>query len=208
MKSRHLLFIFLVILVLVSCKGKEDLPNYYVDAEILRYCWFPEGSYWIYQLDSSSTVFDSVYLSNGTRRLIEAESNDYFFESYAYTLNVSGQSRRQAISALPLDPSGESILSELVESYSNSSVKQYDYLLFEYSGGGETLGIHPSPFKTHHDSISIEGTTYFDALQVSVNPAQAADWTYDIIWVKDIGIARRSMRDGTTWNLIRYHINR
>ena len=197
-----------MILVLLSCKGKEDIPVYYVDKEMLRYCWFPDGSYWIYQLEGSPTVFDSVSLASSISRLVEAESNDYFFESYAYNLNVSGQNRRQAISALPLDRTGESMLFELIESYSNSSLEQHDYLLFEYSSGEETLGIHPAPFKTHLDSMTIEGTTYFDVVQATVNPPQAADWTYDIVWVKDIGIVRRSMRDGNTWNLIRYHLNR
>lgn len=208
MKSVHLLFMFLVLLVFASCKEKEDIPQYFIDKELLRYCWFPEGSYWIYQLEGSATVFDSVYLSSSISRLFEDESNDYFFESYAYTLNVSGQNRRQAISALPLDLNGESMLFELIESYSNSSVEQHDYLLFEYSGGEETLGIYPSPIKTTLDSILIEGALYHDALQVSVDPPQSADWTYDIIWVKDIGIVRRSMLDGTTWNLVRHYINR
>ena len=207
MKSKHLLFTFLIALIFFGCKGKEEIPTYYVDKDMLRYCWFPEGSYWIYKLDGPTVMVDTVYVSNRVKIIKEGDFGDYLYEGIGFDLEVEGQIRRQAINAIPLDGNGEFILSELIESFSDGSVQQNDYLLFNSPKGSDTLGIYPNPYKTNLDSIEIEGVTYYDAIEVSVNPPQAADWTYDVVWVKDVGIVRRSIIDGTTWNLIRYHIN-
>jgi hypothetical protein len=56
------------------------------------------------------------------------------------------------------------------------------------------------------DSIVIFGKTYYDAIEVAVDPPQAASHSHHIIWARNVGIVRRAMVDGTSWSLLRYQI--
>ena len=205
MKNKRFIYILLAVLIFVGCKDKT--PTYYVDKEMLRYCWFPEGSYWIYEEANTPGLLDSVYANDVSSRIVNDEDSGYKYEAYTIILNVQEKRRIQSILAWPGENESET-LSELTESFSDPSGQQLDYLFFSHTSVLDTLTSYQTTIICNrHDSITIHGSIYLDAIEVCITPPQVADWTYNVIWVKDIGIVRRSLIDGKTWNLIRYHIN-
>jgi hypothetical protein len=209
MKANHTLTSFSLIALLAcqACKEPVELPTYYVDPAILRYAWFPDGSYWVYKERNSVDVFDSVYSFNAKQRIDEIDGQDYKSEGYGLTIIFNGRYTHQMIRAFPKDQKGSVIASELMESYSNASVEQYDYLLMLDPRDRDTFGIYPYAVQTHRDSMKVEGETYYDIYEVDVTPASNADWTHHIAWAKDVGIIQRYTIDGKEWNLVRHHIN-
>jgi hypothetical protein len=207
MKCKQFLLALLAVLGMVGCKEKEP-ETYYVSQEMLMYCWFPNGSYWVYQ-EAGSGGWDSVYASEATHRMnVDNDELGYDYEGYGLTLTVQGKKRRQATIAWPTGSQGAHTLSETTEIYADSSGQQVDYVFFWDSRGRDTLASYPTTYIDRHwDSIVIHGTTYYDAIEV-VTDLPAADWTFNLVWAKDIGIVRRFMVDGTIWELVRYHINR
>jgi hypothetical protein len=204
MKCKHLLLALLAVLGMVGCKEKEP-ETYYVSQEMLRYCWFPVGSHWIYEEASTPGLFDSVYV-DAANEIVENDGDDFKSELYSLTLKIFGKSRKQTTAAHPVGPNYEHVRSRTLESYSDSTGEYYDYVLFWDTRGLDTLAIYPSPYILRHDTIVINGVTYFDAIEVITNPPQAADWTHNTVWVRHVGLVRRSLVDGTVWNLVRYHI--
>jgi hypothetical protein len=71
-----------MLLSMLGCKEKEP-ETYYVNQEMLKYCWFPAGSYWIYEEDSVPGSTDSVYITSRNSGIIEDEGEDYPYEHYA-----------------------------------------------------------------------------------------------------------------------------
>jgi hypothetical protein len=210
MKTFHLpiLFALFTVLACEACKEPVELPTYYVDKAILRYAWFPDGSYWIYKERNSVDVFDSVYSLNARQGIDEVEGQNYQNETYGMTIIADGRYTHQVIFAIPTGTAEDPVLSELREIYSNASVEHNDYLLTFNPVGNETFGIFPFAVQTHHDSMEVEGTTYYDVYEVDVTPSSNADWTHHIVWAKDVGIIQRFTIDGKEWNLVRHHINR
>jgi hypothetical protein len=206
MKLKHLFGLLTIVLFLFGCKEPEP-ETYYVNEEMLQYCWFPVGSYWIYEEANTVGLFDSVYVLDATNAVLENDGDDFKSESYSLTLKILGKSRKQTTAAHPVGPNYEHVRSRTLESYSDSTGEYYDYILFWDTRGNDTLAIYPSPYIQRHDTIVINGTTYYDAIEVITDPPQAADWTYNTVWVRHVGLVRRSLVDGTVWNLARYNIN-
>ena len=205
MKNKHFIYILLAVLVFLACKDKT--PTYYVDKEMLRYCWFPEGSYWIYEEANTPGLLDSVYASDVTRRINQEPEEDYKYEGFGMTLVVESKKRRQSTLAWPGEQESET-LSELTEFYSDAGGQQVDYLFFSHTRGLDTLTSYPTTIICNRlDTVNIHGKTYKDAIEVCIDPPSVADWTYNVIWAKDVGIIRRSMHNGIIWELVRYRIN-
>ena len=55
--------------------------------------------------------------------------------------------------------------------------------------------------------IELQGRKYFDIVDVQSTPPGSGSQTFRTVWVRNVGIVRRFMTDGTIWNLVRYHIN-
>ena len=63
MMKKTSIYLTVALLLMFSCKNKKcenvpDLPKEYTD-----YWLFEEGSWWVYQLESDSTVYDTATLS-------------------------------------------------------------------------------------------------------------------------------------------------
>ena len=205
-RIRHFIWNLTFALLILGCKEKE-LPTYYVSQEMLRYCWFPEGSYWIYEEDSTPGWFDSVYVSNPLHLIAPVEGDDFNSEGYSNDLVMSGLKFRQGSQAEPLNSTEGPSISYLSEFYSDSTGQVHDYLLFSSSNGTNQLPFHPSTSITGHlDSIVVHNKIYYDVIEITTS-SNEAEFTILSLWAKDIGVLRRALKDGTSWSLVRYHIN-
>jgi hypothetical protein len=198
----------LVICLTMGCKEREPKPTYYVSKEMLRYCWFPDGSYWIYEEGDSTGDFDSVYSSEAATRITKDPEEAYNWEGYGMALTIRGKYRYQSTIAWPSGVDGTHTLSEMFEFYSNSMVEEVDYVLYWDTQGPNTPFVYPTTqIVGRYDSMEIRGVVYHDVIEVATHPS-AAEYTHNVVWAKDVGVIRRSIVDGTVWNLVRYHINR
>ena len=93
------------------------------------------------------------------------------------------------------------------EGYGDGSVMISDPIFFWDGMESTILSAYPDVTARHIDSLTFWGNTYHDLIQVTRNPAQNADRTYETIWARNVGVVRRSLRDGTNWSLLRYHIH-
>ncbi len=193
----------------MGCKEREPKPTYYVSKEMLRYCWFPNDSYWIYEEGDSSGDFDSVYASHaGTQITKDPDDSGYNWENYTLALTIRGRRRFQSTNAWPSGVDGSHTLSEMIEYYSNSMVEESDYMLSWDTQGPDTPFVYVNTqIVGHYDSMEIRGVVYHDVIEVATHPLEA-DYTHNVVWAKDVGVIRRSIVDGTVWSLVRYHINR
>lgn len=206
-KIHRFLITVLACMSMLGCKEKER-PTFYVDPEILSYCLFPEGSYWVYQNESLQTLTDSAYLTNRRHSIIDSEEEGIQADTYSYDLRFLGKSREVVITAAPGDSELESTVTLVSEFYSSSASQEYDYLLRSDSRNLDTVSVFPITYiTTRLDSIQISGKTYHDVIEFETSPSGASDFTSKVTWAKGIGIVRRTLVNGEVWNVVRYRIN-
>jgi hypothetical protein len=185
-----------------SCK-KPESPIVYVQKEMLEYCWFPDGSYWVYEEENTPGWMDSIYSAGAKTSIIPDNTNEGFqSESYGWQLNGTVNTYWQTVIAWGNPPDFDKSYSEMTEFYRDTDPPQQDYIFFwDAKYGPElptaTVGIS----QNYHDSIVIAGNTYYHAIEVVKSPS------WHMIWAKGVGVVKRSMMNGQVWNLVRYRIN-
>ena len=79
------------VLVGYGCKEKEP-PVVYLNPEILPYCWFETGSYWIYEEESTPGWLDSSYVTYHWVENTPDEANQgWEMEHYGNSLMLRGR---------------------------------------------------------------------------------------------------------------------
>ena len=181
----------------------------------------------MYQEVNTLGWIDSTYSYGVPTITIIPDDYRLGFQSQAYDWGLYFRGR-QAGQGLHARAYGENLqfhYSVLREGFSDSLGNLEDELLFWDYDHPDTFVAYPTTFVSQRfDSIVIQSKTYYDAIEVVTNPRQVAQQTQETIWVRGIGIVRRSMvdgtvwvrnvgivrklmTDGTIWNLVRYHIN-
>jgi hypothetical protein len=205
MDSKYIFLFLAVVVFMVGCKEKEP-ETYYVNPEMLRYCWFPVGSYWIYEEDSVPGSTDSVYITYRKSGVIEDEGYDYPYEHYAMEMEIFGQYHTHEISVhLGYDNATNTILEERNR---DLPFDDTNILLFSNSNGENVLGTDYDGYsKEVLDSVPILGTVYYDVIKVWPNQLSGTLDTAASYWCRGIGLIRREVVGGNAWNLKRYEIH-
>ncbi len=205
MKTKFFFLILIAVLGMSACKERVEPKTYYVNQEMLRYCWFPVGSYWIYEAENSSGLTDSVYITNTYQSILPDDGEGFQSERYGNGIVIQGKRFGQTRTAWPSSQDGTVTI--MVEGYSDSTGSESDHVFFWDENGSERLSYYPElQISNRWDSIVIQGITYYNAIEIATD-LWAADWTYNIVWAKDVGVIRRTLVDGTSWELVSYHIN-
>ena len=206
MKASRWFWVWMLVLFVFGCKEKEPL-TYYVNQEMLPYCWFPTGSYWIYQEEGTPGLTDSVYITNTWTEILPEEGEGFQSERYGNGIMIQGKLFGQTRTAWP-SAAGENLsVTMMIEGHNGGSEIISDPVFFWDTDGSSVLSYYPDISAVHQDSLTFWGNTYHDLIVVTRTPPQAADRTFETIWARGVGVIRRSMVDGTSWSLLRYHIN-
>jgi hypothetical protein len=209
MKSKHLLLVLLVVFGMVGCKNTEEPKILFVNQEMLPYCWFPKGSYWIYEEENTPGRIDSVYVKSTWISIEPEESQEgYRAEYYGSTLMLRGKLFGQGRRPWPLSTTLDESFTEFTEGYSDSSGSADDIVLFWNPSNPSVLPSYPGALTLNHlDAIEILGKKYYDAYDVNHTLQSIVGHTRRVVWVRNVGVVRREMQDGTNWSLVRYHVD-
>lgn len=191
----------------MGCKKKE-LPILYVKQEILPYCWFSVGSYWIYEEENTPGWIDSSFVKSRWTNIDPDESYEgYRAEYYGSTQVIRGKVFGQGRRSWPLSSDLASSYSVMSEAYTDTASNAFDYTLFwnpmnpsDFPGAPNTLTI------LHLDSVSVGNRVFYDVYDVGHEPQAFVAHSRRIVWARNIGVIKRVMADGTIWNLVRHHI--
>jgi hypothetical protein len=182
----------------------------YVHQEMLPYCWFPNGGYWVYQDTTRPGTLDSTY-SIGSP-VIDIIPDDYglgyreqkFYSAYFFRGKGAGRS----IAARAYGPNLEYSYSVMRESFDDASSTTRDEIFFWDKTNPDVFVSYPTTsVRQRLDSVLIQGKTYYDVIEVVTDPPSAAAHTFEAWWARDVGMVRRSMTDGTVWELVRHKLN-
>ncbi len=197
--------------------------------DLTAYSYFKTGTYWIYK-DSASGVEDSVYVFYDTTFQyhlgpgnIQAEG-DYMYYSYRANSSIDSFSYYYDIDYGFYSPGTNTV------GVSRKKVKPGNYigtslLMVNYFKRNYPFGIYSSPgdlfFKTFHDSLQLNNTTYFSvaSFEDTKNASESYMSSFGLInpkteysISKNIGVIKIKIIDNqfNTINkikyLVRYHI--
>jgi hypothetical protein len=202
-----LIAISTLILAISSCKPNDPEPCYdcekqkltrdtiYNNDTFLSYCFFPEGSWWIYKrTDTTAEVYDTVTVVSDRRFIYSdwtAYQNDFerIFQDLKHT-SVSYGSNGLLVE------SNECFFPDLA-----SRTWFGEYFIFPFKEGKNYIGsksieLYPK------DSLILESGTFLNAIEVGPYVGLSTIWL-----VKDIGLVKISNPLGNTWELTEYHIS-
>jgi hypothetical protein len=203
LKSLLLSTFALYLLITVCGCGKEKIvPLYTVSPDFLSYCYFQNGSYWIYEEDSFPGSLDSVYVFFETHDTVldYTARPKYEYERFLYGIVL----RNTRWQILIINSGPDSFILQMSES---DSLLNFDALhLFQF-GDSDSIDGGLTKITGRFDSMVINRTVYHDLIQVTHFVNKYGNPTREILFAKGVGVVRRSFWDGTTWSLKRYHLN-
>jgi hypothetical protein len=211
-KKKITLILFLAVSTLVltmsSCKPDDPEPCYDCDKQklardtiynndtFLSYCFFPEGSWWIYQrTDTTATIYDTVTVISD-RRFIYSDWTSYQNDFERIFQELKHTSISYGANDLLVE-SNECFYPDLA-----SRTWFGEYFIFPFTEGKNNIGsgsieLYPK------DSLILESGTFLKAIKVGPYVGLSTIWL-----VKDIGLAKISNPLGSTWELTQYYINK
>lgn len=212
---RYLLLAFAsAALLFTSCDKDKDpdekeVETVYVDAEILRYGWFAVGSYWIYENDSVPGQLDSNYVTS-TDHYFRYLNSDSTVQLETYLVAIQEQTRRSDRTFHPVGYGQEGSYSANYVVYPSLPIL-IQYIDFFYSPSGrDSFQLHaadvPIAIIQQYTNLNIHGRTYPHAIEVTSPHGNQPYEIASMVWVKDVGIVRKTYVDGSVWSLLRYHI--
>jgi hypothetical protein len=200
-------FLFLITLICCACEP-DPVPYYPIPGEVKPYVIFPEGSYWIYEEVTSSSL-DTIKIY---RSEISKENGSYDF-GYDFELFVSG-----ARSSFR----GDSILG-YGQPFS-SAPKMWSYTEQRVAGAsgppmltffgsdvvGESINFNEDwiTFESKIESLEINGLT-FQSVRVFTHDAKIfSNQPERVYFARDVGIIKRELFNGEIWQVKKYFINK
>lgn len=204
------LVLLLFICFLWSCDrsdNSEYVRKINVDDEILEYTYFPEGSYWIFKNVVSGEI-DSSFVSIQGERYSRYEK-EWIDDKY---LNFESLSIRKFIRGR------EFSCMTFIEHYeATTPLKLTTYRIYNNELGSDypfswdsTKSLAQSNNHVEfHDSIWVGARWYYNVLESNLTP-EIEDSVYFVrtFYAKGIGAIRREFSDGSSWDLVKYHIEK
>lgn len=207
----------LLALLLAGCPGDPEQKIAYVDPEILRYGWFPVGSYWVYEKDGVPGQLDSNYVV-ANKHTFELYDFDHHtgntLEYEVFSTSIVEKTRTTHRRFYPVGFALEGSMSnyDVEDSTKNPLIYYRDF--FYFPSGKDFLEVGDLNDSTtiiiritsRFTNLQIHGQTYPEAIEVTSYPATQPYEIFSMVWVKDVGIVRKTYVDGSVWSLLRYDI--
>lgn len=205
----HWIFGMLCCLFLaIGCK-EEPVPTFYVHQEMLPYCWFPNGGYWVYTDLTTPGRTDSNYTVGEPSISIipDMDNVGYKSESYGIEMHYFGQNAGLSLFAYGYGPELEYTYTVVREAIHVPDDSFGDPTFFWDDDLPDTLAENAYvTVSARYDSIQIQGSTYYDAIEVAASSGSGVELFQRTIWARGVGVVRRSMTDGSVWELLRYEV--
>ena len=183
----------------------EEVP-YLPHPQIMKdYTLYQAGSYWIYE-DSTGSL-DSAYVTASSCDTIQDEqlatriNQEFCFSNYHYI------GRDWILELLIWDAEFDLKTYGLRESRDAAADRNPAYQFFQHDHPGDTMQTgHTTTYISNYlPQITIQGNSFDDVIVVTHGANWAGNPTQEVWWSPHIGIIRRVMWDGTTWNLVRWN---
>lgn len=203
---------FLVILLLIGCgcvPGEgDDSTTYYIPDEFKAYIIFPKGSYWIYE-EANTKEIDSVYIYRSESNIENGASKlGYNYEKYTsgYKSSLSEQDSVRGFGYPDLNDQNLFVYEEFrLNDFTNAP-----YTFFSGGSIAQTIKYTSDfaiQYESFYTSLKIEDDTYQNVKVFHHNINYFSYQSERIYFAENIGIIKRELFNGQTWQLKRYHIN-
>ncbi len=176
LKLNTIIGLISIALALTSCLGSNNgIPSYTVSNEFAQYCWFQQGSIWVYQNDSTlasdSVIIEEIFES----KRFNPESVDYNYQAVEMFTNSNlFDIDHQEITAgnFAVEPGKmNSLLRFYYGDGSYQLIFASEYPIGEEVILGDVLGVYSNAEIV--SSMELNGTTYSDVyhskIVISVN---------------------------------------
>lgn len=204
----HLLFLLAIaaLLCVISCDGpptNDNAPIIKLDDDTRAYCFFKEGSWWVYE-DSLQGLIDSVYCTVNSEYVEEPNRVRFSkVDEFTNEYTSSYYQRDFFIRSATCDTS-ESGAIRGVDLYSEKAGFRIPIVYFDpsiwshYRCGQQQDSITFLEEKSEYQSF--ENVRVFKK-----NDLGNSFFPMTIYWAKNVGILKKVMPDGTVWTLKRHN---
>jgi len=208
MKTYSILIISFLLILLISCKKKEEPkpvieqnPGYLLSPECKAWTMFQPGSYWVY-LNETKQALDCTYYKHGLYYDKENftdgihEFNWFFVNSKIFIkFSLAGGKNGNTLKVTVPKLQGLIALTQksVEDSVNHDSVPNtFTYTLVEKL-----------------PSITLNGNLFTNVIHTKCRYDNMDRFVYDFYWARNIGIVYFKKRDDyhdTTWTLTRWHV--
>lgn len=177
----------------------------------MDFFFFKTGSWWVYEQENTGKR-DSVYVGYhnigtdnavagkrncgcGKGKCVQIANTSFFNDKYK-------DKSLYGYTIMSLLEEGEYDIGEGGKVYNNPSGYRITYHNNMYDKESPSYG-------TYEDmpSVEVNGKTYTDILHLYYsNQDNIGDWLHEAWYARNIYLIRFRLYDGTTWNLVKYHI--
>lgn len=199
----------LLSLFCLGCKERIEPEPLKLHQEILDYCSFAPGSYWVYEDMDNPNLLDSCYIISRDEIVVPDDANENYEQALLIWIFMDGVRNQWAAS---VDNWGDNLpryVSELKHApeVANNPHWYGDNIFFVDDNGSETLiSDRAVQITLRVDSAVIGGQLYADVVKLTCSSPSEAFRIVETTWSRHVGIVQRKMVDGTTWVLKKYSV--
>ena len=209
MKIFHVIFIYFILVLLMSCKKSEEPnpvivqnTNYLLSPECKQWTMFQPGSYWVY-LNEKTQSSDCTYYKHGLYYNKENYYNgiheyNWFFVNSNMFIKFSLAGGNYGNTLTVSIPNSQNLIALTQKSLADSVTRDSVPGIYTY-----TL-VEKLPFFT------LNGNKYTNVVHTKSSLQNSDNDVYDFYWAKNIGIIyfkkKYDLHD-TAWSLTRWYVN-
>ncbi len=198
--TTKMLYFFLLLPVLYFTGCCSNPVKYIVSSDFKRYFIFPDGSYWVYK--NQSGEFDTLILKSHTSTFVSdpgpESCSEHEFIECEYEISYSSSKTMTNISAWDNESSSFYDISSFFPEFASDTSEAFQFgQKYNYNKDFISEMVIQGVKYTNVNSIEIDITHYSN-----INGNQPI-YGY---FVRDIGLVKRVLYDGTNWELVDYKI--
>jgi hypothetical protein len=210
-KIKNTIMLFLAFLTITfylsSCGPDEDTrPTYHIDQTTMDYCIYDEGSWWVYEEESSQEI-DTIIVKKVRDWVVKSDSRHFLTDGYEITYNS------KTINQIDCWGGGDYSNPE-INIFEESFVKSphaYGDITF-ISTLDTSFIFKPSQseqikLKDTLQHLEIKDSTYQDIRIFENLIGTYTNYQKTIYWARHVGKIRVERADGSVWNLIAYKVS-
>lgn len=204
--NRRLTVFFSLFVTVALFSGCCPSPETYdIPADFKPYIYFPEGSYWIYR--SQDNEFDTLRLVSLDNTISNSNT-----EKCVSFLNIDADYKSSGMGEFNSRTSwnGNSMILYCCSSMNKSYFNETSNFVKNGAGEPKFSGCNTTCTWEIESSVMVNTVEYKDVFVVRTSDIPDTYLQYPVVcyYAKNVGLIKKELRDGTTWELVRYVLNR